>query len=163
MAQSERPADLMIEMYSQPRLLTALRAATNHLAQRVGFAEGSAGKISLAVDEAVCNVINHGYARAPDGRIAVRIWADEMGSPSLRIVIEDDARQVDPSQIRSRNLDDVRPGGLGVHIIREVMDQVVYEKRPEGGMRLTMTKSADAPTDAADGNASEGCKGEACS
>ena len=58
----------------------------------------------------------------------------------LAILIEDEARQVDPGEIKGRALDDVRPGGLGVHIIREVMDTAVYEKRERAGMRLTMVK-----------------------
>jgi anti-sigma regulatory factor (Ser/Thr protein kinase) len=56
-------------------------------------------------------------------------------------MIEDEAEQVDPCTIKSRCLDEVRPGGLGVHIIREVMDEVAYECRSGGvGMRLTMVK-----------------------
>lgn len=152
MAQPDRPADLCLEMFSQPRLLSALRAAIGHLAQRVGFDEHHAGQVSLAVDEAVCNVINHGYSRAPHGRIKVHVWADDDGDgerPALHIVIEDDAVQVDPDKIRSRDLDDVRPGGLGVHIIREIMDEAVYEKRHEGGMRLTLVKRLPDDADAA--------------
>jgi hypothetical protein len=41
-------------------------------------------------------------------------------------------------------LDDIRPGGLGVYIIREIMDEVRYEKREGGGMRLTLTKRKPA-------------------
>lgn len=66
---------------------------------------------------------------------------------ALRIVLEDEAEQVDPATIKSRDLEEVRPGGLGVHIIKSVMDEVKYERR-EGvgglggvGMRLTMIKN----------------------
>ena len=55
-------------------------------------------------------------------------------------MIEDLASQVDPADIQSRDLDDIRPGGLGVHIIREVMDEVTWERRSPKGMRLTMIK-----------------------
>ncbi len=61
-------------------------------------------------------------------------------SPGIEIVIEDDAMQVDPDTIRSRDLDDIRPGGLGVHIIREIMDEVSYARRDRRGMRLTLVK-----------------------
>jgi hypothetical protein len=74
----------------------------------------------------------------------MRIWpkpSSESERGSLKIVIEDEARQVDPDQIKSRELDDIRPGGLGVHIIRQVMDEVTYERREGAGMRLTMAKS----------------------
>ena len=69
------------------------------------------------------------------------------------------ALQVDPSTIRSQNLDDIRPGGLGVYIIREIMDEVRYEQRDGGGMRLSMVKQLPATTDSpghASTSASEG-------
>jgi anti-sigma regulatory factor (Ser/Thr protein kinase) len=62
----------------------------------------------------------------------------------LKVVLEDEARQVDPSKIKSRDLDEIRPGGLGVHIIREVMDEAVYERRDRVGMRLTLVKRRSA-------------------
>ena len=66
-------------------------------------------------------------------------------------MIEDEAAQVDPAAMQGRELDDVRPGGLGVHIIREVMDEVVYSKRETKGMRLTMVKLAPGTPGAAAG------------
>lgn len=133
--------DLRLELFSQPRLLTATRAMIGNFAQRLGFNEVQCGQVSLAVDEALCNVINHGYAKQPSGRIWISVWEIPGDPPGVKVIIEDNAKQVDPETIRSRDLDDVRPGGLGVFIIREIMDEVRYEKRPEGGMRLTMTKT----------------------
>jgi serine/threonine-protein kinase RsbW len=134
---------LKLEMLSQPRLLAAARSMVSNLAERIGFGEPHCSQIALAVDEALCNVINHGYDRNPDGKIWLTAWASDTELPDpveLRIMIEDRAKQVDPELIRSRDLDDIRPGGLGVFIIREVMDEVHYAKREGGGMRLTMRK-----------------------
>jgi len=136
--------DLSLEMYSQPRLLAAARAMVGNLAQRLGFNEIQCGQISLAIDEALCNIINHGYERRPDGRIWLSVWDLQTHPPGIKVVIEDRAKQVDPETIRPRDLDDIRPGGLGVYIIREIMDDVSYEHRPGGGMRLTMTKQVAA-------------------
>ena len=78
------------------------------------------------------------------------------GHGGVGIVIEDDARQVDPEKIRGRNLEEIRPGGLGVHIIHQIMDSVLYEKRDASGMRLTMEKRlAEASACAARANAPE--------
>lgn len=143
-----REPDLRIEMFSQPRLLAGVRALVSNLAQRAGFGELHCGQISLAVDEALSNIINHGYEKRCDGRIWLSIWmleADHEHASGFRIVIEDLAKQVDPSTIRSRDLEDIRPGGLGVFIMREVMDSVVYEKRRQGGMQVTMTKRVPPP------------------
>lgn len=138
------PAHVRAEITSDPRLLSAVRAMVNQVASRAGFNEHQCGQIALAVDEAICNIINHGYARRTDGRIWLSIWI-EAHPPGLRIILEDQARQVDPSTIRSRDLADIRPGGLGVHIIREIMDVVHYECREETGMRLIMSKAVDSP------------------
>lgn len=132
--------DLRLEMSSEARLLSATRAMIGNFARQLGFGEVQAGQISLAVDEALCNVINHGYDRSPNGRIWVNVWREPGDPPGIRVVIEDLGRQVDPATIKSRDLDDVRPGGLGVFIIREIMDEVTYEPRDEGGMRLTMVR-----------------------
>lgn len=138
---------MRLEMRSDPTYLAGARQLVLGVAQRLGLDEQACGQVALAVDEALANVIRHGYDRAPDRPIWLSIWplAPEGGKGSgLRIVIEDEARQVDPTQIRSRALDDLRPGGLGVHIIREVMDEVSYERREPMGMRVTMTKRSGA-------------------
>lgn len=148
---------LNLEMRSQPILLCAARSMVGNLASRVGFNEADCSQISLAVDEALCNVINHGYKRRPDGVIWLKVWAQEEPEGELHIVIEDQAEQVDPEKIRPRDLEEIRPGGLGVYIIREVMDDVRYEKRdsPDGGMRLVMRKKVSQNTRKATQNASK--------
>lgn len=144
----EGPPHVRVELLSQPRYLSGARELVAAIAKRFGFDDGCCGQIALAVDEALCNVIRHGYNRREDGRIWISIWpnpsengvaATEPGG--IRIVIEDEARQVDPEQIKSRELEEIRPGGLGVHIIKQVMDSVRYEKRGPVGMKLTMSKS----------------------
>ena len=140
MAEPAGPPELHLEMYSQARLLAAARAMAGNFAQRVGFDEVACGQISLAIDEALCNIINHGYERRPDGRIWLSIWELRGEFRGIHVMVEDRARQVDPGSIRPRDLDDIRPGGLGVFIIREIMENVVYERRDGGGMRLRMSK-----------------------
>ena len=49
--------------------------------------------------------------------------------------------QVDVELIKSRALDDIKPGGLGVHLIQTVMDEATWVKREDGGMKLTMKKT----------------------
>lgn len=133
--------DLKLEMVSNPAYLCGARELINQIAKRIGFTDSQACQIALAVDEALINVMRHGYDKRPDGRIWVSVQPLSGDPPEgLRVVVEDEAKQVDPSTIRGRSLEDIRPGGLGVHIIREVMDEVVYEKRGEVGMRLILTK-----------------------
>ncbi len=145
-----------IEIRSNPLFLSGVRELVGAVAKRFGFTDETGGQIALAVDEALCNVIRHGYQKQPDKPIWLSIWAEggawAGGTPApsggtgderpdaMRITIEDEAQQVEPEQIRSRSLEEIRPGGLGVHIIKTVMDEAVYEKRGSRGMRLTMIK-----------------------
>ncbi len=138
---------LSLEVPSDPRYLCAVRDFVSQAARAIGFHEGQCAQVALAVDEAITNVIKHGYLGATDRRVWLRleVQAPDGRGPGLRIIIEDEGRQVDPSQIRGRDLDDIRPGGLGVHIIREVMDSVEYAHRDGCGMRLTMAKRQGSP------------------
>ncbi len=144
-------ADVRVELVSNPSYLCAMREMVGVICKRTGFVDSVASKIVLAVDEALANVMNHGYERRQDGRIWISIFRETDALTGmvngLRIVLEDEGRQVDPCQIKSRNLEDVRPGGLGVHIIKEVMDVVIYERREGKGMRLTLSKRLPAEND----------------
>jgi anti-sigma regulatory factor (Ser/Thr protein kinase) len=139
---SESKPAVEIRLLSDPTYLAGARELVLGLTRRLGFKQDESGRIALAVDEALANVINHGYERQLDKPIWISIWSHASpGVPGLRIVVEDEAKQIDPDAICGRDLDDVKPGGLGVHIIKEVMDSVVYERREKVGMRLIMTKA----------------------
>lgn len=138
-----RDPDISIRIFSAPEFLRPVRVLVDAIASNCGFDDHSCGLISLSMDEALANVMRHGYKGQRDGRIWISVWAHE--SPdSLEIVIEDLGVSVDPSAIRGRDLDDVRPGGLGVHFIRHTMDECSWEQRPGGGMRLRMVKLVPA-------------------
>jgi anti-sigma regulatory factor (Ser/Thr protein kinase) len=150
-------APIELRILSQPRLLCVARAAVGSAVERLGFPPDACAHIMLALDEAVTNVMRHGYQGRADGPIWISFIPLEKNAGAapdanrfccggFRIVIEDEARQVDPGSIQGRDLEDVRPGGLGVHIIRKIMDQVEYSPRPAGGMRLVMTKFLPSAT-----------------
>jgi len=139
---SDEP-DVLVRLTSHPRYLSGVRELVTAVSRRLGFNERHGCQIALAVDEALANVIRHGYMNRTDRPIWLSIWPlgeDAAPDAGVRIMIEDEARQVDPSDIRGRELEQIRPGGLGVHIIHEVMDLAVYEKREGKGMRLVMEK-----------------------
>ena len=133
------PVELRI--VSQPCYLCVARAAVNAALEKCGFDAPTCGKMMLAVDEALSNIMRHGYEGRDDGPIWVKLGPVNTDAGQMfSVVIEDRARQVDPGELAGRDLEDVRPGGLGVHIIRQVMDDVQYTRREGGGMRLVMTK-----------------------
>ena len=134
--------DIQLEIASNPNLLPAVRGMVSGLCERFSFSEVEIGHICLALDEGLANVIRHGYESQQDGRIWIACTIIPESPIRLRIEIEDEGRQVDPSEIKSRDLSEVRPGGLGVHIMREVMDVCEFTTREESGMRLVLEKKA---------------------
>lgn len=99
----------------------------------------------MAVDEALSNIYRHGYHGLTEGRVQLAFKTTCTPRPQISIEITDDATQIDTNLIRSRSLNDIKPGGLGVHLIQTVMDSSSWKKRPEGGMKLTMTKTSIEP------------------
>jgi anti-sigma regulatory factor (Ser/Thr protein kinase) len=135
------PPAIRMEILSQAGLLAPVRAMLTSFSERSGFDDIETGHLALAVDEALANVIRHGYDSQPDGRIWISAYLIEEPQRRIRIEIEDEGRQTDPDRIVSRDLDEVRPGGLGVHIMREVTDTCEFERRKPGGMRLILEKT----------------------
>jgi anti-sigma regulatory factor (Ser/Thr protein kinase) len=143
MVSMEREPEISIRIFSDPHLLATVRGAIDGLAKCVGFQDKSRALITLAIDEAMTNVIRHGYGNQTSGMIWLHMWRS-VEPRGLRIIIEDLGKATEPSKIKGRNLEDVRPGGLGVHIIKETMNEATWEARPSGGMRLTLAKWLNA-------------------
>lgn len=135
-----------VRVPSDPRYLPLLRAAVDAAAALAGFEAADRDRIVLAVTEAVSNVIRHVYK----GRVDRPIEMDLLPQPGeLRLELTDYGRFIDPSRIASRPLDEIRPGGLGVHLIRSTMDVVEYNQNRHGGTTLTLVKRRSAGKDPA--------------
>ncbi len=94
--------------------------------------------IVLAIDEACQNIIRHAYRGECDDQIILHI---ELTDHSLVVVLEDLAPPVSPDCMNPRAFEDLRPGGLGCHFIRHVMDTVTIGPSPTGhGNILRMVK-----------------------
>jgi anti-sigma regulatory factor (Ser/Thr protein kinase) len=124
-------------MPSDVRYLPVVRGAVGSLASAVGWEEAECLAIALAVDEALANVIRHAYHGRADGLIELE--CKESGD-GLEFVLLDRGDAPDLSKICAREIGCDRPGGLGTHIIRDVMDHVSYNESPEGN-RFVATKS----------------------
>jgi sigma-B regulation protein RsbU (phosphoserine phosphatase) len=118
--------------------LCLMRDAVRACVDANGCSETQTADIVLVIDEACQNIIRHAYKGDPDGEIELRI--DREGD-DLVFALLDRAPLVDTQKVKGRDLDDIRPGGLGTHFIRELMDQADFLPRPEGaGNLLRMTK-----------------------
>ncbi len=141
----QHPSKNLIELKinADPFYLCIVRKAVQRMAELVGMNEQDSDSLILAVDEALTNVIQHGYGGACDQQIIIKLRQITPGQKEptgLEVIIRDFGQQVDPKTINGRDLDNIRPGGLGTHIIRSVMDKVEYTPQPQGGMQLHMIK-----------------------
>ncbi len=118
--------------------LQGVRDAVRERAASEGCGDECAGDIAMAVDEACQNIIRHGYRWDPDGTIALRM---ERSGEELVLFLVDSAPTVDPAQVKPRSLDEPRPGGIGTHLIRTVMDQAEFvQTSSKRGNLLRMVK-----------------------
>jgi anti-sigma regulatory factor (Ser/Thr protein kinase) len=126
--------------------MTVLRAMVEKVAQLAGFDDEEVGHIVLAVDEACTNIIRHQYEGRCDERIDIEVRSDEAAG-RLELVLRDYGPVRDPSLFRGRPLEEVRPGGLGLHLIQKIMDEIEYSPAPGGGMKLRLAKTVGASGD----------------
>jgi len=97
----------------------------------------------LALDEAVSNIIVHTYKKDESKYIIMTLmWKDEM--KELEILLRDFGPKVDPSKIKPRPLEEVKPGGLGVYIIQKIFDVMKF-KDVEMGNLLILKKKYQVP------------------
>jgi anti-sigma regulatory factor (Ser/Thr protein kinase) len=96
-----------------------------------------------AVDEATTNVIVHGYRGQPGW---VDVAAERVGD-RIVVTVTDEAPTFDPTTVPDPDLSvpphHRRPGGMGVHLIREATDRLEHEPRPGGGNILTLDRRLD--------------------
>jgi serine/threonine-protein kinase RsbW len=113
---------------------------TNY-AKQAGLNEAETYAVQLAVDEATTNIIEHGYGQECPNRIDVTCEILEDG---LKIVIYDDAEPFNPETVpepeMNVSLEELKPRGLGIYLMRRMMDEVRYEPTKDQGNTLTMIK-----------------------
>jgi anti-sigma regulatory factor (Ser/Thr protein kinase) len=127
--------------------LAAVRAFVRQHVAAAGGDEITMADLVQAVDELVCNVIQHGYAGRP-GR--VEIAALSRGD-ELAFRIRDDAPAFDPRSVPEPPLDlplDRRPlGGMGIHLARALTDGLDHRILPTGGNEVTVRKRLRSATE----------------
>lgn len=99
-----------------------IRDMISGIANQIGFSKKDIHLIIVAVLEAFSNIIKYTYGGRV-GKIRVRVIGD---GKTLKIFLRDYGKKVNEEKIVSRDLKDIKPGGLGVHFIKEIMDSVKY-------------------------------------
>ncbi len=140
---------LKLEFQSDPGLLCAVRGAVERLTESFGFSEPECRSITRAVDEALTNIIRHSYKGRQDQPIemllrSVHEQANAKASDGIEILLCDHGPSIEQADLCMRALEEVKPGGLGLHFIKQSMDIVEY-KRANGTNRLRLVKFVRAP------------------
>ena len=135
---------LKLELKSNPEALCLVRATVERAAEVLHFRDSETRAIVRSVDEALANVMRHAYQGRPGLPIEVlcnkvkggKARAKENG---LEILLQDHGVAANPAKFKSRPLDEIRPGGLGLHFIRASMDVVEFSRK-KGKNQLRLVK-----------------------
>ena len=121
--------------------LKSTREAVRESMEGCGCSAKSTADIVLAIDEACQNIIRHAYHGDSDNVIELEV---EHRGDRLIFSLTDHAPAIDPTGVKPRDLEDLRPGGLGTHFIRRVMDEVEFLRPASGrGNLLRMVRRID--------------------
>ena len=135
-----QPLPLRLRITSDPANLAPVRRELEAFCAACGFDEASRGQIVLCVNEALANITRHAYQGAEDR--PVQLDAD-LEDGSLRIRIRDwGCGRVPPDCPPAR--DPLKPGGVGMVCLRELMDDATFTPQPDG-MLLTLERRLQNP------------------
>lgn len=128
---------LRLELPSNPEILCVVRSALMRLAEELGFPAGECRALTRAVDEALANIICHAYGGRPGQPIEllcrrIRHRTGGKQRTGLEIVLVDRGAAANRKSLCGRSLDDIRPGGLGMHFIQAGVDAMQYTSRARG-------------------------------
>jgi serine/threonine-protein kinase RsbW len=134
---------LRLELQSNPEILCVVRAAIERATETLDFAPEQSWAVVRAVDEALANVLRHAYKGEAGRSIEVvcsRVpLSQEHPRGGIEIVLRDSGQPINPAKLHGRDLNDLRPGGLGLHFIKQSMDKVEFS-RQGGQNQLRLVK-----------------------
>jgi len=121
--------DFAITILSPPQLLKMVVELPRHIATLSQFPLREAQKISLAIDEAVTNVIKHSYGNRQGREIVLEYFLAEAGL-RIRVLYSGLAPDISDEEVNiGRMIKTKRKGGLGVKLMRTIMDSVAYSNQ----------------------------------
>jgi len=122
--------------------LDEIRDFVGEIARKGGFGSKEVYNIQLATDEAASNIIEHAYEGVNNGVLELSCG---MQGSTIMIVLVDHGEPFDPSEIPmpdlKADLSERKIGGLGIFLMRKLMDEVRYDSQPgKNSNTLTMVK-----------------------
>jgi phosphoserine phosphatase RsbU/P len=130
-----------LEISSVPKACKQVREFIEDWSRTAGYPDLERGRIVLAADEAVTNVIRHTYQGSPDQPI---LLTAEITENHFHLRMRDYGPPVDVAKLKGRELDDIKPGGLGLMLLKTVFTHVEHVVLADGNeWRLTKALPAD--------------------
>lgn len=130
-----------VTVYSQTQNLRKVREFLSRVIRQSRLPEREQNRVVLAVDEAVANIIEHGYQSREDGIIRVIVEASD---DYLKVVIEDSGVSFNPETADDVNMEKHlaahRNRGLGIFLMRKIMDEVRYNFKEGVRNELVLVK-----------------------
>jgi anti-sigma regulatory factor (Ser/Thr protein kinase) len=130
-----------VQFSAQFQFLDEIREFVGTIARDNGFTAKEVYNIQLAADEAASNIIEHAYEGVKNGVLDV---ACGVKAEVITIIMIDYGESFDPSVVPmpdlKADLSERKIGGLGIYLMRKLMDEVHYETRRDGSNVLTMSK-----------------------
>jgi len=121
--------------------LDEIREFVGQVAREGGFNDKEVYSLQLASDEAASNIIEHAYEGVSNASFDVTC---DVRGDTIIITMRDDGTPFDPTRVKQPNLkadlSERQIGGLGVYLMRKLMDDVKYESNPRTGNLSIMTK-----------------------
>lgn len=133
---------IILKVKSDDKYLKLIRAVIREVAVIAEFPSKDINDIILAVDEACANIIEHTYGGDKTKDIFVKLSLQDGG---IEILLRDYGKKLDPVKLWGRKLDDIKPRGLGIYLMKKVMDSVMYSLDNEDGNELVMVKRLKSP------------------
>ena len=132
---------LTLTVPSATENLALIRDFVVNVGSQAGLGEDDVAKLELAVDEARANVIEHAHGHDSNKEVTVRATFDAV---ALRIEVVDEGEGFDPTVVPATSVEqmvhDRRTGGLGLRVMKSLMDEVSYEIVPGERNRLRLLK-----------------------
>lgn len=120
----------ILKFPADPSTLKEMRSQIRAILSLVGTSSELTEAIIIALNEACMNVIQHGYQGFAQNDYELRVTHNRIRQ-AITFELLDHAPPVDKTKIKSRSLEDVRPGGLGVYFIQQLMDEMAFCTPPD--------------------------------
>ena len=132
--------EIKLQIKSDVRLLGSVRALMRAYLREYGLDEARVHEMVLAVDEACANAVRHAHKDKPEAPVTVLLRGT---AAQIEIIVIDQGPPIPPDALRSvavpaPTAETVRPGGLGLKLMRAIFDEVRIQTDKRGGNRISM-------------------------